>query len=84
MNYLEGLNNNYPNSHSIKESLGILARYKNELSEEQYDAIVYSLCSHALEEIENKFHIKVDIFDTNINSSIKDKIMQGACYVCEG
>ncbi len=51
MSYLERLNSDYPNSHSKKESLEILARYKSELSEEQYDAILYSLCSHALEEI---------------------------------
>ena len=51
MSYLERLNNDYPNSHSKKESLDILARYKSELSEEQYEAIVYSLCSHALEDI---------------------------------
>ena len=51
MSYLERLNNDYPNSHSKKESLDILARYKSELSKEQYEAIVYSLCSHALEEI---------------------------------
>ena len=51
MSYLERLNNDYPNSHSKEESMDILARYKSELSEEQYEAIVYSLCSHALEEI---------------------------------
>ena len=51
MSCLKRLNNDYPNSHSKKESLEILSRYKRELSEEQYEAIVYSLCSHALEEI---------------------------------
>ncbi len=51
MSYLERLNHDYPNSHSKKESLAILARYKNKLDAKQYEAIRDSLCSHSLEEI---------------------------------
>ncbi len=51
MSYLERLNSDYPNSHSKKESLEILARYKTQLDKKQYEAIRDSLCSHALEEI---------------------------------
>ncbi len=51
MSYLERLNHDYPNAHSKKESLAILARYKNKLDDKQYEAILDSLCSHSLEEI---------------------------------
>jgi len=45
-----------------------------------WDAFVY-IDENIREVIEKKFHKKVDIFDTNSNSSIKDKILQEACYV---
>lgn len=49
MRYLELLNNDYPESFSKMQSLELLAEYKSQLSDEEYDSILDSLCSHALE-----------------------------------
>jgi hypothetical protein len=51
MGYLELANQKYADSLSKEESLGILNRYKTQLSTKEYDAIFASLCSHALEGI---------------------------------
>ncbi len=45
-----------------------------------WDAFVY-IDENIRQVIEEKFHKKVDIFDKNSNSAIKDKIMEEACYV---
>ncbi len=44
-----------------------------------WDAFVY-IDENIRQVIEGKFHKKVDIFDKNSNSIIKDKIMQETCY----
>lgn len=51
MSYLERINNEYPNSYSKTQSLSTLLQYKTQLKNEEYDAILDSLCSHALEGI---------------------------------
>ena len=51
MSYLKLFELEYPQIHSKDEAMQILARYKPELSDTEYDAIVYSLSSHALENI---------------------------------
>jgi len=49
MGYLQLVNNDYPSTHSKAESMQILEHYKSVLSTKEYDAILNSLCSHALE-----------------------------------
>jgi len=51
MSYLERIHNNYPKSFSKTESLNILTHYKDQLTENEYNIILNSLCSHALESI---------------------------------
>ncbi len=51
MRYLQLVNKNYPSTHSKVESLQILERYRSEINAQEYDAILNSLCSHALESI---------------------------------
>jgi len=51
MGYLKLFELEYPQTHSKDEAMQILSRYKPELSYAEYDAIVYSLSSHALENI---------------------------------
>jgi len=51
MSYLKLFEYEYPQTHSKDEAMQILARYKPEISDAEYDAIVYSLSSHALENI---------------------------------
>ena len=51
MSYLERVNDEYPNSFSKTQSLSILSQYKTQLTNEEYSAILDSLCSHALEGI---------------------------------
>ncbi|MBZ7987930.1 hypothetical protein [Campylobacter canadensis] len=42
---------NYQESNSLKESLEILKRYKNDVSKEDYENIKSTICSHAIENI---------------------------------
>ncbi|WP_267523095.1 hypothetical protein [Campylobacter sp. MG1] len=42
---------NYQESNSLKESLEILKRYKNDVSKEAYENIKSTICSHAIEDI---------------------------------
>jgi hypothetical protein len=51
MSYLELIHNTYPDSFSKVQSLGILSQYKTQLTDNEYNAIWESLCSHALEGI---------------------------------
>ncbi len=51
MSYLERVNDEYPNSFSKTQSLSTLSQYKTQLTNEEYNAILDSLCSHALEGI---------------------------------
>ncbi len=51
MSYLERINDEYPNSFSKTQSLSTLLQYKTQLRNEEYSAILDSLCSHALEGI---------------------------------
>ncbi len=51
MSYLHLVNADYPSTYSKNDSMQILQRYKSELSIDEYDAILSSLCSHALEHI---------------------------------
>ena len=51
MSYLKLVDNNYPNTHSKAEAMQVLERYKTELTSHEYDVILSSLCSHALEYI---------------------------------
>ena len=51
MSYLERVNDEYPNSFSKTQSLSILSQYKTQLTNEEYSAILDSLCNHALEGI---------------------------------
>ena len=49
MGYLHLTAKEYPAVNSRAESLQILERYKSELTTEEYETILNSLCSHALE-----------------------------------
>jgi len=51
MSYLNLVENDYPNTHSKAEAMQVLERYKAQLSVHEYDVILNSLCSHALENI---------------------------------
>lgn len=51
MSYLELVNNTYPDSFSKEQSLVSLSKYKTELTNNEYNTILESLCSHALEGI---------------------------------
>ncbi len=51
MSYLELVQNDYPNTHSKEEAMQVLERYKTQLSAYEYEVILNSLCSHALEKI---------------------------------
>ncbi len=51
MSYLERIHGDYPKSFSKKQSLNTLMQYKNQLTKEEYNTILNSLCSHALEGI---------------------------------
>ena len=44
-----------------------------------WDAFIY-IDENIREKISNKFHKKVDIFDKNSNSSIKEQILKDVCY----
>ena len=50
----------YPEVHSLKESLAILDKYKDDLTKEQYRAIRSTICGHA---IENMFANEEDIIN---------------------
>ncbi|WP_086226667.1 MULTISPECIES: hypothetical protein [Campylobacter] len=39
----------YPEVHSLKESLAILDKYKDDLTKEQYEQIKSTICGHAIE-----------------------------------
>ena len=45
-----------------------------------WDAFVY-IDENIREKIANKFHKRVDIFDKNSNSAIKEQILKEVCYV---
>jgi len=49
MGYLHLLDQEYPVAHSKAESIAILERYKPELSIEEYNTILDSLCNLAFE-----------------------------------
>ncbi len=51
MSYLELIHNIYPDSFSKEQSLAVLSKYKIELTNNEYNTILESLCSHALEGI---------------------------------
>jgi len=44
-----------------------------------WDAFIY-IDENIREKISNKFHKKVDIFDKNSNSAIKEQILKDVCY----
>ena len=52
--------NKYPEVHSLKESLAILDKYKDDLTKEQYEAIRSTVCGHA---IANMFANERDIIN---------------------
>ncbi|EAI9929508.1 hypothetical protein C5535_08315 [Campylobacter jejuni] len=41
----------YPEVHSLEESLAILKKYKDDLTKEQYEGIKSTICGHAIESI---------------------------------
>ncbi|HEB7537082.1 TPA: hypothetical protein RZH73_001657 [Campylobacter coli] len=41
----------YPEVHSLEESLAILQKYKDDLTKEQYESIKSVICGHAIESI---------------------------------
>ncbi|HHS6700353.1 TPA: hypothetical protein ACTN8S_001853 [Campylobacter jejuni] len=43
--------NQYPEVHSLEESLAILKKYKDDLTKEQYEGIKSVICGHAIENI---------------------------------
>ena len=49
MGYLHLVEKEYPQTYSKSEALHILKRYKSELTTDDYETILNSLCSHALE-----------------------------------
>jgi len=49
MSYLKLIDRVYPQTHSRFEALQVLERYRSELSSMEYETILNSLCSHALE-----------------------------------
>ncbi len=51
MSYLHLVQNDYPQTYSKTEAIQILERYKLDLSTQEYNTILNSLCSHALESI---------------------------------
>ncbi len=51
MSYVERLQYYYPEVFSKEESIQILAQYKDHLSGLEYEAVLDSLCNHALEDI---------------------------------
>lgn len=51
MGYLKLFESDYPQTYNKTQSIQILQRYKEELSDTEYDTIIYSLSSHALENI---------------------------------
>ena len=51
MSYLELIHNTYPDSFSKVQSLAYLSQYKTQITNSEYNAILESLCSHALEGI---------------------------------
>ena len=51
MSYLERIHGNHPKSFSKTQSLNTLMQYKDQLTKEEYNTILGSLCSHALEGI---------------------------------
>lgn len=38
----------YPEVHSLKESLAILKKYKDDLNKEQYEMIISAIANHAI------------------------------------
>ena len=50
MGYLKRIEKAYPLTHSRTEALQVLERYRSELSAMEYETILNSLCSHALED----------------------------------
>ena len=50
----------YPEVYSLKESLAILDKYKDDLTKKQYEAIRSTICGHA---IENMFANERDIIN---------------------
>ena len=48
MGYLHLVDKDYPTVSSRAESLQVLESYKSELSTDEYETILNSLCSHAL------------------------------------
>ena len=51
MSYLALIHNTYPDSFSKEQSLAYLSQYKTQITNSEYNAILESLCSHALEGI---------------------------------
>jgi len=49
VSYLKLVEQKYPEVHSKSESIQILESYKSELSDDEYEGILKTLCSHALE-----------------------------------
>ncbi|PVX05072.1 hypothetical protein DDV87_08665, partial [Campylobacter jejuni] len=41
----------YPEVHSLEESLAILKKYKDDLTKEQYEGIKSVICGHAIEDM---------------------------------
>ena len=49
MSYLKLVEKEYPQINSKSEALQVLESYKKELTTQEYNTILNSLCSHALE-----------------------------------
>jgi hypothetical protein len=49
MGYLKLVESEYPQTHSKAQAIQILQKYQNELTSTEYETILNSLCSHALE-----------------------------------
>ncbi|ASI88289.1 TPA: hypothetical protein R4558_001634 [Campylobacter jejuni] len=50
----------YPEVHSLEESLAILKKYKDDLTKEQYEGIKSVICGHAIEDM---FANEKDVID---------------------
>ena len=65
----------YPKVNSLKESLAILDKYKDDLTKEQYRAIKSTICGHAIENMFANERSIIDMIKIATNEKTADEII---------
>lgn len=67
---------NYPEVHSLEESLAILDKYKEQLAQEQYERIKSTISGHAIENLYANERDVIALVEMEVKNLSGDEIIQ--------